>query len=103
MMNHEVSEVTDRAMTTRQLISHLLSLDPGTDEKGGEARILFTCDYGDYGHTQQAIPVEEADMYCSSNLHTTGHSTSGICLERDEPSDPSEPTDDDYDVILLQS
>lgn len=102
-MNHEVDQATEATMTTRQLISHLLSLDPGTDEKGGDARILFVCDYGDHGHTQQTLTVEEADMYCSSNLHTTGYSKSGICLERDEPSDPSEPTNDDYPVILLQS
>lgn len=102
-MNREVEEVCDQAMTTRQLIKHLLSLDPGMDDKGGDARILFVSSYGDYQNTQQALPVAEADEYCSSNLHTTGYSASGICLERDEPSDPSEPTDDDYEVILLQS
>lgn len=105
-MNREVEQVTAEAFTTRQLIERLLSLDPGADEKGGDASILFVCNYGDRSQTQQALPVAEAEELLTSNLDDTAYSNSGICLreERESQDEPLEEVcDNEFPVIILQS
>lgn len=100
-MEREVEHTLEQCMTTRQLVDHLLSLDPGADEKGGDMRVLFTCNYGDRRNTEQALPVAECDEFCTSILTGTAYSQSGIA--RSEDDEQTEPADDDEPVILLCS
>ena len=102
-MNREVEQVTAEAFTTRQLVERLLSIDPGADKKGGDANILFICNYGDRSQTQQALPIAEADKLLTSDLDETAYSQSGICL-REPQDEPLEDTcDGEFPVIVLQS
>lgn len=105
-MNQEVEHVTAEAFTTRQLVERLLSLDPGADERGGDASILFVSNYGDRSQTQQALPVADAEERMTSDLDETAYSNSGICLieERESQDEPLEKVcDNEFPVIILQS
>jgi len=70
-----------------------------------DAPVLFVCDYGDYHHTQQALPVGELLEVYTSDLGETAYSNSGICLLEDrEPQDePAEEEEDAGPVLILRS
>lgn len=102
-MNREIAHVLEQCHTTRQLVAHLLDLDPGADGHGGDVRVLFGCNYGDYHRTQQTLPVEDLDMFSSGDLHESGYSHSGVAMnDRDEPDDEDvEDEDEVEDVIII--
>lgn len=88
-------------MTVGDLIERLQQLD-------AEAPVFFVCDYGDYCHTQQALPVNDVEVKQSSQFETdSGYSNSGIALKREHDDDLPEPEtdeqngDDVYDVVTL--
>jgi len=53
-MDRDVSYKMKQALTVSQLMEQLERMDP-------DAKVVFVCDYGDYHHTQQALPVLEVD------------------------------------------
>ena len=61
------------AMTVADLIEELKQMDQ-------DARVLFACDYGDYHHTQQALPVENIDEHNENDLVESSYSQSRIAL-----------------------
>jgi hypothetical protein len=65
------------AMTVEQLIEEL-------QEMPMDAQVVFTCDYGDLSHTQQALLVTGCRELDSANeyLDESGYSQSGLSLER---------------------
>jgi hypothetical protein len=79
-------------------MEELESLDP-------DARVLFASDYGDYHHTQQALPVGQVDEHLTSDLAESAYSHSRVALVADEPDEHDEPraeTDDEpEDVVVL--
>lgn len=100
-MNREVEHATESALTVRQLMEELESLDP-------DARVLFTCSYGDYHNTPQALPVGEVVPDLTTNdLAESAYSQSGIRLIEDrEPDDEPAPEEDEEDVfpvVILRS
>ena len=98
-MNQEVEHVLEQSHTVRQLIEVLQGLDQ-------DARILFTCNYGDYHRTQQALPITEVEEYQSTDLTDSGYSQSGIAFTGDQDAEPDEPREDDDDdetVVIFHS
>jgi hypothetical protein len=91
----------EAAYTVRQLREELEGADP-------DARVFFTCSYGDYHHTPQALPVGEiVEDLDTNDLAETAYSQSGIRLVEDrEPEDEPRPEADDEDVfpvVILRS
>lgn len=70
----EVARALKRGLTVADLIAELENCDP-------EAKVVFTCDYGDYHHTEQALPVAEVedDSY-GYRVGTSAYSQSGLEL-----------------------
>jgi hypothetical protein len=87
-------ETTDRwlrnAMTVQDLINAI-------EDCPRDAKVLFTCDYGDYSHTQQALPVEDANILDErQRLVESAYSHSDMAVESiDEDDDYDEDEDDD--------
>jgi hypothetical protein len=53
-----------------------------------DARVLFTCDYGDHAHTTQALSVTEArEMEETEFLARSSYSKSGVALDNLENGD----------------
>ena len=61
----------ESGLTVAELIDELKSFD-------GDARVLFVCDYGDYHHTQQALPIATVDENDTRSLLESAYSRSGI-------------------------
>ena len=89
----DILDKIDNGMTVSMLMEELEQLDP-------QAIVLFSCSYGDYGNTQQALPVESAEAMTTNELTTSAYSHSGVALVRDDPSD--EPDDETVDVVILR-
>ena len=69
-------ELTRGAKTVGQLIEEL-------EEYDADAQIVFLCDYGDRGHTMQALPVVTTDEYDVSNFEQSCYSQSGISFNEE--------------------
>ena len=94
-MDREVEQVLEQSYTVRQLIAELKGMDP-------DARVLFTCDYGDRHDTQQALPIGEIDEYESNLLRESGYSQSGVAfVEGDGESLASADEDEDEAIVIL--
>jgi len=121
--NEIKSMLSNEGTTASELIELLEDCDP-------DAVVLFVCNYGDYGRTQQALPVVEVEEFHSSTLSGSAYSQSGIeftegdeseffCLKCDEErnttechkcgsvcvDEEGEPVDDDDEstpVIILR-
>lgn len=91
-MKTKIHHAIDKAMTVADLIEFLEGCDL-------DARVLFACDYGDYHHTQQALPVTNAEESSTDALAPSAYSHSGIALI--EPDDECEPTEDEENVVIL--
>lgn len=85
-------------MTVADLKLQLESLDP-------DAKVLFVCDYGDYCHTQQALPVEqiyEGDEP-QEQLVKSAYSKSGLALVDDEDDEGEVPSEyEQQNFVVLQ-
>lgn len=93
MVSHQINTVIDSAYTVQDLINELSSLDP-------DARVLFSCGYGDIGNTPQALPVTHLEHCDSTNLHDSAYSISGVSInENDEYED--EDGDEECEVTPL--
>jgi len=75
-MKREIERTVANAMTVEDLIAELKQMPP-------EARVLFACDYGDYSHTQQALPVENAEELDAGSLVKSAYSQSRVALVDD--------------------
>lgn len=95
---NEIRHQLDSAYTVRNLRDALEGLPD-------DAPVLFVCDYGDYHHTQQALPVGEHLEVYTSDLGESAYSNSGICLLEDrEPDDePREDEEEAGPVLILRS
>jgi hypothetical protein len=73
------------------------------DEMPDNAVVLFACDYGDYCHTMQALPVNRADLLALSDLRLdeTSYSRSGLAVSEIEDDDPQDPQDLGRPVVVL--
>lgn len=71
-------------MTVGQLIEALQELP-------AEATVLFACDYGDYSHTNQALPVTQAaEMTEEEYLTESAYSQSRMAVVSTEDGSPEE-------------
>lgn len=70
-------------LTVAELISELEAMPL-------DARVFFACDYGDYNHTQQALPVDNVAKLTTDDLEESGYSKSGIALRDERDDDESE-------------
>ena len=61
---------------------------------GKDARVVFTADYGDYGHTPQALPL--TGEYEQAVIATSGYSQSGWRV-----TDAPVAIEDDEDVVVV--
>lgn len=71
-----------RTLTVKQLIELLEGESP-------DQRVIFSADYGDYHHTEQALPIRgELDTV---TIGKSAYSNSGFSItEPDEDDNPSE-------------
>lgn len=103
MPTNNVHRRLDQAMTVEQLKERLEGLDDKTV-------IVFVCDYGDHGHTQQALPVWDVNTFPRTKFDETAYSRSGIEYltdkdkdeETDVPDEDSiEGTEEDKQLVLV--
>ncbi len=74
-------------LTVGQLIEALQELP-------ADATVLFACDYGDYSHTMQALPVTDAaEMTEEEYLEESAYSQSRMAVVNTEDGSPE---DDDF-------
>ena len=79
-MQRNAKEVLSCGLTVGELIEFLQDMDP-------ESKVVFACDYGDYHHTIQALPVMHAEPRPENHLKPSAYSHSGIALtQEDSPS-----------------
>lgn len=99
----KIQNLLQGALTVRELIEQL-------EGYADDALVVFADDYGDYGHTTQALPVrlvEELDEY-SERLETTAYSASEVSIatkedEEDEEGEEVAQDDEFVDVIILRT
>ena len=78
-----------KTITVAELIAILQDEDP-------DARVIFSTDYGDHCHTQQALPLR--GRTCEVLVRESGYSTSGFALV-DEDCERPRATDETFLVI----
>lgn len=88
-----INDICNSALTVGQLRAALKHLDQ-------DAPVFFTCNYGDYHRTEQALPLCDPEEYTREDLESSAYSHSGLAVvdsddldERHE--DPEEESDDD--------
>lgn len=79
-----------RTITVRELMEALEGQDP-------DMRVVFTCDYGDYHHTPQALAIR--GEFEELPLVESAYSHSGFALVQDDEEDEDE-SDDDLFLVL---
>jgi len=90
-----------KALTVAELIETLQSFPE-------DARVVFGCDYGDYHHTEQALPVESADEIEGTFeiLTESAYSHSHVSITQidtgDEDVDTEDPDADEMKVVVLR-
>lgn len=73
---NQVARKLENALTVRELIECLENLPDN-------AVVLFTCDYGDHCHTEQALPVSHVDQLSEPDtIVESGYSHSGLKVRR---------------------
>jgi len=97
-MSRDVEHVLEESYTVRQLIEELQLCG---DQ---DANVLFVCDYGDYHHTQQALPVSEIVEVETDDLAESAYSHSHVAFVGDEsePDEPRPENDDSLPVVILR-
>ncbi len=89
----EVRQLLDQALTVGELIDRLKQYETG-------AKAVFGSDYGDIGHTLQALPIrviEHLNDDLGSSLVASAYSNSGVAIETFDDSDDQI----EFDVIVL--
>ena len=68
-----------------------------------DAKVLFVCDYGDYHHTQQALPVNEIVEADTGDLEESAYSQSRVAFieERDANDEPDEDGEDETEPVVI--
>jgi hypothetical protein len=93
-MKTTVERTMNRAMTVGDLLSELDGLPM-------DAPVVFVCDYGDYCHTQQALPVSSIEVVTAERLSDSGYSKSGVELVDGHSNVFYCPTcDEEYDGLV---
>lgn len=84
-MDAQVERLLRGGMTVGEIIDDLSSYDR-------DAKVVFVCNYGDYGNTQQALPIgrieslDEADAYLEESAYSQSH----LALHEDEDDEEDE-------------
>lgn len=81
-------------MTVAELIEELQTMEQS-------AKVLFACDYGDIGHTRQALAVVGIDEYDTAELEESGYSQSGIALKKREAEAEEGTAENGQAVVVL--
>lgn len=82
----EIQRQLRGGLTVADLIAELQNQDP-------DAIVVFQCDYGDYNHTQQALPIEEVErMQRDQRLENSAYSHSGLSIAEEEEVDEDDLT-----------
>jgi len=85
--------------TVGDLIRELQDFDP-------DSKVVFGIDYGDHCHTEQALPIEQAEAIPASRLSDTAYSNSGVCIrDEDDAGDEEHESieqSDELPVVVLR-
>ena len=94
-MKREIERKLSNCLTVKELIQELeyLHLPP-------DAKVIFACDYGDYCHTTQALPVETVDVAIEADLTDSAYSRSGVALS--DPDRESAKEGRNAPVVILR-
>lgn len=86
----------ENAFTVKELIEELEQFDP-------DAVVLFASDYGDHGHTTQALPIESVDnLGYEQIIEKTAYSKSGLAIvEYDDVEDEDDIDGDVSDQFVV--
>ncbi len=90
-MKYEIQQLLRDSLTKAELLEILEQYDDDT-------KITFSCDYGDYHHTQQVLAVGRVreDVETAESFSESGYSQSRVEV-RDEGACDEERFDDDDD------
>lgn len=97
-MANRTNDILMSGLTKAQLLAEI-------DHMPDDTPIVFVCSYGDYHNTQQALPIEEANVfeYTANDLKETAYSKSGICLVERDDDQPNKDDEESIDIIVLKS
>jgi hypothetical protein len=73
-------------------------LQEARKDHGGEIQVIFGADYGDHGHTTQALDIEGEVEKVS--IEQSGYSHSGFAIVDEEEDEEGLDLDDDEPVFL---
>jgi hypothetical protein len=79
-MHYEVKQAVENAMTVGQLREILDGLEDSVP-------VMFACDYGDYHHTTQALPLESGEIMSQGQLRSSAYSHSKVSLAKYDEDD----------------
>ena len=92
-------DASHRAFRNALTVTELMEM---LSEMPGDARVAFICDYGDYCHTQQLLPVTTCEVPQSSSwvVEESAYSKSGLAiaaLAEDEEREDEDQEEGEYD------
>lgn len=82
-----------KGLTVNELLIELQDL---VDNGDGDKEIYFGCDYGDYCHTEQALPIKYVE---EGTLRDSAYSHSGKAFESNDEDDFDEDSEEKETVI----
>ncbi len=94
MTNRTERVLRQHAWTVGDLIRELSDFDENSP-------VVFACDYGDHCHTEQALPIEQAEALPAHRFSDTAYSNSGVRISRDDDEDEERPVSEDGEDELL--
>lgn len=87
------SSMNWRALSTLT-VQELISILEDVPEDQRDKPVVFVCDYGDYGHTQQALGISSISDE-PQPLYESGYSHSGFAvIDKDDSEDEEGPDED---------
>ena len=92
-----VNRVLAQSMTVEELIEELQQYPAGSV-------VVFGVDYGDIGHTEQALPIGKVELLSSDEyIDESAYSQSGISIEKYEDEDSEEDEDFASDDVVKEN
>jgi hypothetical protein len=85
------NKILERALTVAELIEALQDFSP-------DARVVFESDYGDYGHSMQALLVKRIDEVEYRDFAKSRYSASGLVITEGLEDEDDGEVDLDEDV-----
>src|SRR5262245_17787558 len=99
-MSRDIKRLLEKCLTVGELIEELQGYDASLP-------VIFTADYGDYHHTEQALPLLSISESYDCSLKESAYSKSGVavreCEEEDLDDEEAKQEAEGLSCIILRS